>query len=176
MYLQNELEEFRKTRNLKKFVPLFSKQDRIDDLVEFIYHAENVKLAEYGTWLCTHIVKESPTLLHSHIDPLIEYLCQEQNETLLRNIFKSIIDSKPNKKHDESILNVALNFLEDPKHKVALHVYSIYALLPILKRNQELIPEIAAFLELKTQECSPFMAAAYRKFKKYLKWVLINEN
>ena len=169
MDISSLLKEFQRTRNRDKFVPLFSSQPEFDNLMDFLLTNRTGKLTEYGSWLCGHIVKDSPALLHPYVDDLLDLLEKEKNETLLRNWLKAIVDSKPDAVHDEKLLNLSLAFLENSDHKVALHVYSIYALFPILKRNPELFPEINAMLELKNIRPTPSFHAAYRKFQKHFK-------
>jgi hypothetical protein len=166
--LEQQLKEFRKTRNLEKFVPLFSTQDKVDELIAYLLEPNEIKSIEYGSWLCTHLVKNSAHLFAPHIKVLLHHLESQENETILRNFLKTIVDSKPSEEHDEALLNLTLNFFENSNHKVALHVYCVLAFIPILSRNKELIPEIKLLLELKTQDCSPALASAHRHFKKII--------
>ncbi|MBU2019396.1 MAG: hypothetical protein KJ941_07110 [Bacteroidetes bacterium] len=168
MNIKEEIKNFQKSRDLQKYTPLFSQKKNFDDLIDFILTSNEQKLVEYATWLCTHIVKDSSFLFKPYISTLIKKLHTETNESILRNLLKTVVDSKPSHLHDEDLLNLTLNLFDNPNHKVALHVYCIRSFIPIIKRNPELLNEIFSLIELKTIQTTPSLTASSKFFKKKL--------
>lgn len=172
------LKDFQRTRDVDKYVNYFHKNTKeIPELLAFSMNGQNGKLAEYGSWLSNHLYESVQKKSDPHsmkikghflerIDVMIRVLKTESNQSILRNWLRMLLLIRPNADYDGLLLDVGLNFIENPKNKVALHAFSISLIAPIVKRQPELLDEILSILEYHKEGKSNAYHSSLKNFKK----------
>jgi len=168
--LENILVEFKRTRDWPLWVGYFLKNTKqIPDLTAYSLQESNGKLGEYGSWLCMHLAEKLPGVFNKDTSKIISLLQESSNQSFLRNWMKILSLSEWDEEYDGIILQMALDHISDGSNKVALQVYSMYVILPILEKEPLLIDECIQLIELHSQEKTPAYHSAFRHFQKICK-------
>lgn len=159
------LDDFHKTRDLKKYVPILAENTKlITAIVGILERQEKYPYSEYGSWLLMHIGKKHTSLLVPYYERLIDMLFVLENQSVLRNV-ANVLNELPKTDYREAeLLDLLINFLMDKSHKVALHVNAIYLLIPLCKKYPELRQEIQSIFSLYKDRESPALRVAFRRF------------
>lgn len=167
--LHEMLLELRAERNMATQVGrMFRKPELIPELIQIVNRQEPYPFAEYGSWLLMHLAKKNKKRTGVFYEKIVDLLFLTDNETVLRNCSSAIRTLPFQSYRDGERLELLLGFLGNVEHKVALHAYSLYQLIPYVKQYPELNTEIKALLDLHEQR-KPALEAALKKFVKATK-------
>ena len=170
--IEELLTEFRKNRDVNKFVNYFLKDtEQLPVLIDYSMNGRHSKLAEYGSWLCNHIAEKEPYFFLELTPQIIELLNTSTNQSLLRNWLRMLLIIKPGPEHDGHLFDIALNFIQNPQNKVALAAFSMTLITPILIRQPELIPEVLEIIELHSEGKSAAFHSSFRTLRRKIKKV-----
>ena len=167
--LHSNLSEFQRNRDILKFTTYYLKNKKeIKELIEFSMQGKNGKLAEYGSWLCNHIADKDSTPFQNLEKRIIQVLHSETNQSILRNWLRIFITIPPKPEFDGEILDICINFIENPKNKVALPAFAMKVMAPICARNPELKNELLDLINLHSEG----KTAAYHSSANYFKKII----
>jgi hypothetical protein len=164
--LHSNLSEFQRNRDILKFTTYYLKNKKeIKELIEFSMQVKNGKLAEYVSWLCNHIAEKAPNLFQNLEKQIIRVLQKETNQSILRNWLRMFIIVPPTAEFDGEVLDICINFIENPNNKVALPAFAMKVMIPICTRNPELKSELFDLIDLHSEG----KTAAYHSSENYFK-------
>lgn len=160
------LDQFKYERDFKKVAQLLKENSGFEiKLLKLVEEKASYPYAEYASWIWTHICKDLPEIAQLYYKNLLNILFETNNETVLRNILAGILNLKKTAFKESEFINLLFQFLSNKSHKVALHVYSIYNLIDFVKKYPELKQELSLCLEILSENSSPALNVAIRKFK-----------
>lgn len=161
---------FHKTRNIKYYVTYFreNKSD-IGELVKVIIQKKEYPFPEYGSWLLIHITKADASVVLPFRNQLVDMILDDHNQSVLRNVAKILEYLGYLDYRETELLDRFISFIESNENKVALQVYSMYCLVPFVKKYPELKEEITALIQLTINEKSPAYKSAFKSFLKRTK-------
>lgn len=165
------IQEFNQTRDFKRWTNFYLQNPKlINELVDVIVRKEKYPIAEYSSWLLTHIVKAKKEILYDFEKQFIEIIFNENNnQTVLRNCV-NVLQFIPISNYKESeLIDRYINFIQNSNNKVALHVYSMSNLLNMVNKYPEIKTEIVSIIETYYTERSPAYKFAVRSFLKNTK-------
>lgn len=164
------LDGFYNDRNFHYYVDLFlENKPELQALIKISLQTYDEKYCNRGTWLCAHIAEKDHTVFVPIQDKIIHFLQTENLQTGLRNWMKVLTFVPLMEEYEGEMIDLCVKFIEDPINKVALQVYSMQNLLPLMKKYPEILPEILALLDLHSEGKSPAYHAFFRKFVRYTK-------
>lgn len=143
-----------------------------EDLAQLIEIAtSNLKhpFPEYASWLIVHISKDNPAILKNYQEKIIDRILISSNQSVLRNLVYSNNLIGRSKHKEGELLDFFLEAIKNEENKVALQVYSLYALIDFVKDYPELKTEINEILQLKPEPLKPALKVAIRNFYKATK-------
>ncbi len=140
----------------------------------------NKKLAEYGSWLCNDIYERAKrnkdeevlTYFQAELPNILTFLETNDNQSLLRNWLRILNMLDIPEEHDGRIVDIGLNFIQNPENKVALQAFSMPLITPVVLRHPDLFTEVNDLIELHKEGKSNAYFSAHRTFLKKTKKVL----
>jgi hypothetical protein len=162
------IETFRSNRNFDDLI-LVLKKDVIlfRQIVGLSVSMHEYPFPEYSSWLLSNYAKKYPEDFEPFLNDIIRCLEGSTNQTVLRNLLGILRFVKFSEEELMSrILDLCIKFLSNNSNKVALQVYAIQVLIPIVKIYPELKEELTAIINLNYKEKSPAFQAARRNFFK----------
>lgn len=152
----------------KLLAPFQKDPKKLDDLVKIVENLEEYPLKEYASYALTHLQKQKTDLEPFH-NRFIDTLFKTDNQSVLRNLTNILSQQEPTSYRESELIDLLIGFVQDPKNKVALHVYSIYVLVKFVKLYPELKDEIAEIIELNSEGKTAAWKMATRNFHKWTK-------
>ncbi len=147
---------------------LQNKQDS-KDLLTVSLDSSDEKSSILGSWVCTHWVEKDKQLFQNALPQIVLFLENGTHQSSLRSFMKVLTYLEIDEAYQGRVIDLCAHFISESHHKVALHVYCIHVLAPLMKLYPELYPEINALIELHSINKSPAYHAGYRHFRKTTK-------
>lgn len=140
--------------------------DKLKELILTVTSTATYPIPEYGSWILFHIQRKSQVALLPFRNDLVDFFLKCHNPSVLKNV-ASILSQLPLDNYKSGdYLDLLLNYFLDPNSKPALKVNCLYCLFPFIKKFPELKSEVdLIFQKLKSQEFSPALNSAERKYK-----------
>ena len=161
-------EDFRWAMDKKQLLSPFLKDaKKIDALVQITHDLEEYPLKEYASYALTHLQKGGIDL-SSHRKKFIDTLFKTDDQTVLRNVTNMLSHMELTSYKESELLDLLLEFVIDPKNKVALHVYSIYILAKFVRKYPDLEQEIRTVIIYNSKDKAPAYRIAIRNFEKLI--------
>lgn len=166
MNLRDLIAGIRKEGNYSEVEDYFiANPNDINTLVQFVINHEPYPIEEYASWVLLHISKRKPERVRGFYNSLIDVSFSTSNQSVLRNVI-CIIDNLSISSYRESeFIDLLIKFIQNPKNKVALQVYSIYVLIQFVTKYPELHAEIKQVIDINETEKSPAYKVAKRNFQ-----------
>lgn len=165
MSIRDEILRIRQVRNKSEFISLFQKNpEYLDELLKEILNLSEYPYKEYASWILVHLCKSSDLDIQKHYPDLIDVLFKTNDQTVLRNIVNCISMLKIQEYRESDLIDLLIHFIQDPKNKVALHVYSIYILIQFVQKYPELKSEISEIIAHNERGKSAAFQVARRNF------------
>lgn len=157
-----------KDRKVKEACEVFMHDsDKLLGLIQSVTSTTTYPIPEYGSWILFHIQRKSPTTLLLYQENLVDYFLHCTNPSVLKNIASILSQLPTNDYRSGDYLDLLFHYFQDPNSKPALKVNCLYCLFPFIKQFPEIKSEVdLIFQQLKTQEFSPALNTAERKYKK----------
>ena len=122
------------------------KKEHFEKVFPLIYDS-NGYIANRAGWVVEKCAAKYPYLVKPHINEIIEFLPQISFGGLRRLMLKVLtLLSIPETRMGE-VFDLCLTWLESPKEKVAVKVYSMQILADFCKTEPGLIPELLSIIE-----------------------------
>ena len=168
--IKSNLVVFHKTRDFDVF---FSENLRnnadLQDLIEISLDSSDQVCCIMGSWICTHLVEKERLVFQLEHHRIIHFIEKDTHQSSLRNWMKILSFLDIDEDLHALVIDLCCQFISHNSNKVALQVYSMYTLVPLMRLYPELLPEIEALIQLHSVHKSPAFFAAYRNFKKKIK-------
>lgn len=162
--------EFYKTREFESFYARSLKSSTdLEDLLQVSLNYSEEKTAIIGSWVCTHLVGKHNELFQKAHPQIINFLKNGQHQSSLRSWMKVLTYLEIDEKYHGTVIDLCVNSISNSNNKVALQVYSMFVLIPLMHLYPELFPEINALIDLHSINKSPAYHSASRHFKKNTK-------
>ena len=163
------LKEFRWAMDRSKLLAPFQKDlQKLDDLVKLVENLEEYPIKEYASYALTHLQKQKTDLEPFH-NRFIDTIFKTDNQSVLRNLTNILSQQELTDYRESELIDLLIGFIQDPKNKVALHVYSIYVLIKFVHRYPELKDEIEEIIELNSEGKTAAWKIAKRNFHQQTK-------
>lgn len=155
----------RYARQKESFADYFIKNpDQVDPLVNLIIEMEPYPLKEYASWILLHLAKSGKVRLQKYYPELVNVIFKTSDQSVLRNVVNCISLLEHSTYRESELIDLLISFIQNPKNKVALQVYSIYTLLRFVQLYPELKDEIRQIIELNAEGKSAAYQIALRNF------------
>ena len=162
-------EDFRWAMDRSKLLsPFQSNEAHLDELVAVVTNLEEYPLKEYASYALTHLQRQG-TDLTKYSESFIDTLFKTDNQSVLRNLTNLISQQGISEYRESELIDLLISYLQNPKNKVALHVYSIYVLIHFVKKYPELKDEIEQVIALNSDGKTAAWKIASRNFQKFTK-------
>jgi len=167
MNIRDKILEMRYSRDKQAFVKYFiERPNELKKVVQCVLDLEEYPTKEYGSYILTHIYKSGLLDLQYLYPPFVDLLFKTKDQTVLRNIVNCISYMQITHYRESELIDLLIGFIQDPKNKVALHVYSIYVLIQFVEKYPELKSEIMEVIDLNSEKKTPAYTIARRNFIK----------
>tara|TARA_R110000737_G_scaffold345455_1_gene373985 strand:+ start:60072 stop:60602 length:531 start_codon:yes stop_codon:yes gene_type:complete len=168
--IEERLDEFYQERNFSFYTNFFlSHPKELEELLSISLQADKGKHCVLGTWVCAHLAEADKKPFQKIQKDILHFLQTETHQSSLRNWMKVMTFLPTPEEIEGEVIDLCISFIQNPENKVALQMYSILLLMPILKKYPELIPEIKAIIDLNSEGKSAAYHAISRKFEKFIK-------
>jgi hypothetical protein len=168
--LEEILDAFYEKREFTKYVNYFLKnKQHLEELLSYSLQSDKGQYCILATWVCAHIAEADNTLFVQNYEAIFHFLKTEKHQSSLRNLMKVMTLLPTPEELEGEMIDLCISFIQNPENKVALQMYSILVLMPILKKYPELIPEIKAIIDLHSEGKTAAYHAIHRKFERYIK-------
>jgi hypothetical protein len=117
-----------------------------DQLFTYIYESDG-HLANRAGWVVEKCAEKHPSIVEPHLDEIIDFLPNIKFGGLRRVLLKVLILLHIPDNRMSEIVDICLTWLESPKEKVAVKVYSMRIIADFCKSEPEMIPEFLSILE-----------------------------
>ena len=166
MDIKKYLDEFKNKRNFTEILP-FLNEDKVfrENLLKIIEDKSSYPYSEYASWIWIHLAKGNLKLVQKYYNRLVDILFNTSNQSVLRNTLATLNHIEIESYKESELIELLFGFLENKKNKVALHVHSIYLLEKFIKKYPELSNELVLYVNLLSENASPALTVAIRKFK-----------
>jgi len=138
-----------------------------DQLIQCIVNLEEYPYKEYASWLLIHVATSKRIDLQSYYPKLVDVLFKTDNQTVLRNVARSLTEMKITDYRESEFIDLLIGFIQNYENKVALQVYSIYLLQQFVKRYPELKEELIEIIALHRTGKTVSYKVAERNFLKF---------
>src|SRR6056297_1823449 len=147
------------------------KKEHFEKVFPFIYDS-NGYIANRAGWVVEKCAAKYPYLVNPHINEIIDFLPQISFGGLCRVMLKVLTLLPIPESRMGEIIDICLTWIESPKEKVAIKVYSMQILADYCKTEPGLIPELLSIIETHYERNSfAFQSRAdkiFEEFKDYL--------
>lgn len=170
MNIREEIISIRQTRQKKEFIQFFEKNpDYLTPLLTEITELSPYPFKEYASWILVHLCKSSSLDIQPYYSDLVDVLFKTKDQTVLRNVVNCLSYLKIEDYRESELIDQLLSFIQEPNNKVALHVYSIYALIPFVRKYPELKSEVSEVIYMNERGKTAAYKVAKRNFQSELK-------
>ena len=134
-----------------------------------LFLSDSYRLAQRAAWPLMYCSEAHPSLVIPYLPKLLKMLQQpELNDTLKRNIIRSLQFTDIPKKHQGLVADSCFTLLADPKEAIAVRVFSMTVLANLAKEQPDLRKELKIIIE----DQMPYASAAFiSRGRKILKWL-----
>ncbi len=155
-----------KTRDFMSFQSRSLKQEQdIEDLIDISLDLRENHLTIIGSWVCAHIVEENIGAFLRRQNEIVSFLEEGKHQSTLRSWMKVLTFLNVNENLHGRVIDLCTKNIANSDNKVALQVYSIQALTPLVHTYPELLDEIDSLIELHSTNKSVAYGTASQKFK-----------
>lgn len=135
------LEEHSKTQMLRIADFIGTDTDKLNALMNLFFHDE-YRVVQRAAWPVNAVAERSPELFAPYISAMILYLkTPGLHDAVIRNTMRILqFQPLPEALHGE-LINLGFEYLENPKVPVAIKVFTMRALLPLIRMYPELKEE-----------------------------------
>lgn len=169
MSIKERILEVRSNSDKSVSVDHFVKHpEELDQLIQCIFNLEEYPYKEYASWLLIHIATSKKVDLQPYYPQLVEVLFKTDNQTVLRNVARSLTEMKITDHRESEFIDLLIGFIQNYENKVALQVYSIYILQQFVKRYPELKDELVEIIALHRNGKTVSYKVAERNFLKFI--------
>lgn len=166
MNIKEQIKQIRLSRDKSEFSQIFgTNKVTFNALLEVVKNLEEYPYKEYGSWILMHLVRSNPSQYQYIYPDLVDILFRTKNETVLRNVTNTIVQLDLTEYKESEFMDLLIAFIQNPKHKVALHVYSLDVLTKFCVKYPDVTPEIESIVEHHSDGKSVAFNVAIRRFK-----------
>lgn len=170
MDIREKILEIRTTFDKSAFVDYFvQRPNELDELMKCIFRLEEYPFKEYASWILIHISQSGKVDLSAYYNELIDVLFKTDDQTVLRNVTRSLHQFKVTDYRESEFIDLLISFIQNYDNKVALQVYSMYILAEFIKKYPELKEEIVQIIALHRTGKTVSYGAAERNFHKMVR-------
>jgi hypothetical protein len=142
-------------------------KEPFEQLFGLIYD-DNGHVANRAAWVVEKCAPLYPWLIEPHLEEIIDHLFTTKHDGSKRLLLKVISFFPIPASKEGELIDQCLTWLESPKEKVALKVYSMQILSEFCEKEPELVPEFLVILENHYEHNSiAFKSRANKVFKKF---------
>jgi hypothetical protein len=164
------LSEFYKTRDFESFEKRsLHKQKDLEELLLVALDDQDELPSILASWVCTHLVEKDKKVFQAALPEIVRFLERTHHQSSLRNFMKILTHLEVTFDYQGRVLDLCTQFISDSNNKVALQIYSMQTLLPLMHVYPELFPEFVSLIELHSTNKSPAYHTAFRNFRKKTK-------
>lgn len=165
--IRDKIREMRYTRDKQEFVKYFiERPGELKKVIQCVLDLEEYPIKEYGSYILTHIYKSGQLDLQHLYPPFVDLIFKTNDQTVFRNIVNCITYMHITDYRESELIDLLIGFIQNPKNKVALHVYSIYVLIQFVEKYPELKTEIMEIIDLNFEKKTPAYTIARRNYVK----------
>lgn len=165
MDIREKILEVRTERDKQKFITYFrAHPDQLNELVHLVLKLEPYPYKEYGSWILTHLSKSDQLNLQHLYPSFVDLLFKTDDQSVLRNVLRCLNFLEITEYRESEFIDLLIGFIRDYSNKVALQVYSIYMLIPFVKKYPELKSEILETIHLYSKNKTAAYTIAQRNF------------
>lgn len=170
MNIRSKILSIRRERDKSSFISYFKQHHgQLDLLISEISELSEYPYKEYASWILTHLARTGELNIQQYYTTIVDTILSTNDQTVLRNLVNTFTELELEDYRETELMDQLIQFLQDPKNKVALHVYSIYALIKFVKKYPELFQEIEAVIDHNQRGKSAAFHVARRNFYRELK-------
>jgi len=141
---------------------------RFKELVN-IYLEGPYRITQRAAWPLSYCIQHHPSLLQPYYSKLIQFAGKpEVHPAVKRNTLRMLRFAPMPRKHHAAIINLAFNFLNNPKEAIAIKAFSLHVLTRLAEEHPDIKNEILDVIEQHLPFASPAFTVAARKTKKVL--------
>lgn len=142
---------------------------QLNDLFLLVKNEAEYPLKEYSSWIFVHLCKSQIKDVQPFYNNFIDILFKSDNQSVLRNVLNVIKHLEKSDYRESEFVDLMIGFIQNPKNKVALQVYSMQVLIYFILKYPELKPEILEVINIHSEGKSPAYHASKRHFLNSLK-------
>ena len=142
---------------------------KLDELFLLVKNQAEYPLKEYASWIFVHLCKSQAKDIQPFYNDFVDILFKSDNQSVLRNILNVIKHLEKTDYRESEFVDLMIGFIQNPKNKVALHVYSMQVLGSFVLKHPELKAEILQIINIHSEGKSPAYGAGKRHFLTFLK-------
>jgi hypothetical protein len=166
--IEEILLDFKSQRNYKYSANLIAQNKSfIEDLLRYCLTLK-YPYPQYSSWLLSHVAENHlEVVLQYHFEIIDTFLaCKEPSAQ--RNLCNVLTKLPKIDYREGELLDIYFSFLSNSETKVALKVYSMYQIVPFLKKYSELKTEFKSTIEAGMQKETPAFSSAGKKVLKQI--------
>lgn len=164
--------EFRQTRDFKRTIPLFLKDEQLRTAIFNEIASDTYPFPEYSSWIAIHFFEKYPKLMtKAQCNLMIQTLLKTTNHSVQRNLTNTLVNAPFSCAENGELLDKLFLFLHQAEALPALKYHSLRMIEKhYLPHYPELVRELKTIFEVIATHPKPSMQAMARNFeKKYRK-------
>ena len=169
MDLKKELLKERSIRQTHKITDYVGDSPTRFKVLIDLFLSDSYRVAQRAAWPLMYCCEAHPSLVIPYLPKLLKMLPRpDVDDTLKRNIIRSLQFMEIPKKHQGVVAECCFTFLADPKVAIAIRVFSMTVLANLAEVQLDLRKELKIIIE----DQMPYGTAAFRsRGRKILKWL-----
>ncbi len=122
-------------------------QKKFDQLFQLFLHGDSITTQRAG-WPLSYAVQNHPQLIDKHFDSLLNNLTRTgMHNAVRRNTMRLLQDINIPEQYQGQAMDIAFNYIIDPKEKAAVKAFSLTVLENMLEEYPEIGPELKLVIE-----------------------------
>lgn len=167
MDLKAFLLDFKKERKFDTILTQMQEDEVLEkQFFDLLNWEEEYPYTDYGSWILVHYAQSFPENAVKYHTTIIDAFIKNKGETVLRNLAGMLGAFEIQTYREGELLERITGILENPQHKVALHVHAIYLSMKFCEKYPELKDEIRLLITERLEHPTPALRVAARKFEK----------
>ena len=164
-------DEHSKKQALKICEGIISGEASLSVLLNLLYTGE-MRMRQRASWPLEFVAQREETLMYPHMTEIIGYLQTSEEDSLLRNLYRSLQHMRFSEDHIGDVYEVAFAHLSDPNSAVAVQVFAMSTCANIAHVYPELAHEIIPTIQdLYDTGSAGYKARAKKELKRLKKLV-----
>ena len=164
-------DEHSKKQALKICEGIISGEASLSVLLNLLYTGE-MRMRQRASWPLEFVAQREEALLYPHITEIIELLQTSQEDSLLRNLYRSLQHMRFAEEHIGDVYEVSFAHLADPQSAVAIRVFAMTTCANIAHVYPELAHELIPTIEEQYDTSTAgYRARANKELKRLAKLV-----